>query len=314
MGVPIKCKLWNYLSTNFVQNKPGVAFKENSVHIFISENAPRLNGATYIGVKSWIITGGIYTRYLLNDAYGPASLSAHELGHTLGLDHTWSVDDGCNDTPNNPNCWNVNEPAGCTPLSNNLMDYNAGQNALTICQTNRMHYFLLGGEGNISDCVISGVSVQNPAINGPDLICSTGANYTLSNQQLGVTSQWNITPSNFFQSNSGCGNTTNAIPISSSVGGDVQINYTFDWQDSGTSAVSKNVWAGKVSQLNLCTFNRKIYQADNMFLPGASCQPMSAIIGNGTSVKLIGGVITLNGGFEVQLGGSLEIESTGGCQ
>jgi hypothetical protein len=234
----------------------------------------------------------------------------------MGLHHTWSSSDNdfCNDTPTNPNCWNVNEPAGCAPLSNNLMDYNANSNALTICQVNRIHYFLLGGQGNISDCVISGVSVQNPTIVGSDLICSTGGAYTLSNLQLGVTSIWNTSPTIFFQNNTGCSNVASILPISSSVGGAGQISFIFDWQKYGTSSTSKNLWVGKVNQLDLCTFDRNIYQADNIFSPGTSCQPMSAIISSGKSVTLIGGAVTLNGGFEVQLGGTLEVKNTGGCQ
>jgi hypothetical protein len=40
---------------------------------------------------------------------------------------------------------------------------------------------------------------------------------------------------------------------------------------------------------------------------------MSAIISNGKSVTMIGAAVTLNGGFEVQLGGTLEVKNTGGC-
>jgi len=303
----------NYLMTNFVQNQPNVQNKSNSIHIFMCENDNGRGYASGIGDKSNIIMAGIYARYLVNDTHGATSGLAHELGHSIGLNHTWYGDE-CDDTPNNPNCWNVNEPAGCSPLSNNLMDYNVCKCALTMCQINRLHYFLLGGEGNITDCVISEISVQNPTIIGSDLICSSGATFTSSNRQLGVTSQWNASPTNFFQNTSGCGSTTNVMPVSSSIGGEGQINYTFDWQRYGTSTASKNVWVGKVNQLNLCSFDRNVYQADNIFSPGGSCQPMSAIIANGTSVKLIGGVVTLNEGFEVQLGGSLEIETTGGCQ
>lgn len=231
----------------------------------------------------------------------------------MGLFHTWLGDD-CNDTPNNDNCWNVNEPIGCTPLSNNLMDYNAPANALTICQTNKIHYYLLGGAGNINDCLINSVSVQNPTIVGPDLVCLSGASYSLANLQLGVTSTWNTSPTSFFQNNSGCSNFASILPISSSASGPGQITFNFDWQKYGTSSTSKNLWVGKVNQLDLCNFDRNTYQADNIFSPGISCQPVSAIINSGKSVVLIGGIVTLNGGFEVQLGGSLEVKNTGGCQ
>ncbi|MBK6283033.1 MAG: hypothetical protein IPF54_10565 [Draconibacterium sp.] len=111
--------------------------------------------------------------------------------------HTWNENDECEDTPINPNCWNVNEPNNgqCAVPSNNFMDYNAYGCAATICQVNRMHSSLLGNMGNISDCLISSVTVQNPTVNGTPLICFSGQNYSIDNLQLGVSVQWTATPS-----------------------------------------------------------------------------------------------------------------------
>jgi hypothetical protein len=64
----------------------------------------------------------------------------HEIGHVLGLSHTWRYNDGCDDTPANPNCWNVTKTAPCDDkASNNVMDYNARQHAWTPCQIGRIH-------------------------------------------------------------------------------------------------------------------------------------------------------------------------------
>jgi hypothetical protein len=72
-----------------------------------------------------------------NTAYIYANLLNHEVGHILGLRHSWS-NDGLEDTPDNPNCWNLdpNKPGCDHPkfVSNNVMDYNADQSALTPMQ------------------------------------------------------------------------------------------------------------------------------------------------------------------------------------
>lgn len=64
----------------------------------------------------------------------------HELGHVLGLRHSWRGMDGCPDTPPHPNCWNYTRTSPCDSLvSNNVMDYNAWQQSWTPCQLGRVN-------------------------------------------------------------------------------------------------------------------------------------------------------------------------------
>ena len=64
----------------------------------------------------------------------------HEMGHVLSLQHSWTGNDGCEDTPVHTNCWNVSETPLCDSLySNNVMDYNALQLAWTPCQIGKVH-------------------------------------------------------------------------------------------------------------------------------------------------------------------------------
>lgn len=64
-----------------------------------------------------------------------ASVTNHEVGHVYGLRHSWYKNDGCDDTPPHANCWASTEEGKCAgPVSNNLMDYNSQQLAITPCQ------------------------------------------------------------------------------------------------------------------------------------------------------------------------------------
>ena len=63
----------------------------------------------------------------------------HEVGHILGLSHTWRGHDGCDDTPKHANCFNYTQTPPCDSfISNNMMDYNRWQHAMTPCQIGKV--------------------------------------------------------------------------------------------------------------------------------------------------------------------------------
>lgn len=68
-----------------------------------------------------------------------ATLLNHEVGHILGLRHSWNTNDGCEDTPRHSNCWSSSETGDCAVASNNVMDYNNSQMAWTPCQLGLIH-------------------------------------------------------------------------------------------------------------------------------------------------------------------------------
>ncbi len=71
--------------------------------------------------------------------WGLRGITNHEIGHSLGLAHTWNGYDGCDDTPAHPNCWNKTETAPCdTMYSDNMMDYNAHMASVTPCQIGKV--------------------------------------------------------------------------------------------------------------------------------------------------------------------------------
>jgi Pregnancy-associated plasma protein-A len=64
----------------------------------------------------------------------------HEVGHILGLGHAWSGD-GCPDTEDHANqCYEWKTEGPCYHnATNNMMDYNAYEIAVTPCQIGKMH-------------------------------------------------------------------------------------------------------------------------------------------------------------------------------
>jgi hypothetical protein len=78
-----------------------------------------------------------------NPAWKLRGVFNHEVGHIYGLGHTWAYNDGCDDTPRNPKCWNQSDTPPCdTAASNNVMDYNAYQSAWSPCQIGKVHYYM----------------------------------------------------------------------------------------------------------------------------------------------------------------------------
>ncbi len=132
--------------------------KGEVLNIFFLEHHPDSIGAKGyktpkgIGGSKWVKMAAVnqqYKKKWINEPTGTGSLGEfssrllnHEIGHSLGLNHTWNSNDGCDDTPKNPNCWAPGHPKSCTEemSSNNVMDYNKWSQAFTPCQLAKVHY------------------------------------------------------------------------------------------------------------------------------------------------------------------------------
>lgn len=93
-----------------------------------------------------------------------SGLLNHEVGHILNLSHAW-VEDGCPDTDNHPNkCWDwTPEPPCRDQATNNMMDYNAYQIALTPCQIGRVHAVFANEKSPVRRCLVPVWCSRNPA-------------------------------------------------------------------------------------------------------------------------------------------------------
>lgn len=132
--------------------------KGEVTNVFFLEHPPdSLGSATYkfttngVGKPDWakIIGAYYHYRHRFQDQPNPLQFTAsfiaglfnHELGHSLGLAHTWNQNDGCDDTPQHPNYWNYPDAPEDKQdqISNNVMDYNAYENAWSPCQIGKIH-------------------------------------------------------------------------------------------------------------------------------------------------------------------------------
>lgn len=119
--------------------------RRNYLNIFIMPFDPiEIKSGVQRYDKSGIALGGSIKLAGIIESGLPAwdygGLLMHELGHVLSLRHSWDNNDGCDDTPKHANCWsNTGEPPCDQVESNNFMDYNAHQAAITPCQIKRMH-------------------------------------------------------------------------------------------------------------------------------------------------------------------------------
>ena len=157
--------------------------KEKVINVFMMEHHPdSIASPTYkttengVGTEHWAKVASAFQKnsqvfYMEGDkpiykgSWYMAKLFNHELMHTLGLGHSWSNYDGCDDTPPNPNCWNYsNQPPCDKEVSNNMMDYNQCQCALTPCQIGRVQLLLATANSSQNQKLLPVWCERNPGM------------------------------------------------------------------------------------------------------------------------------------------------------
>ena len=156
----------NYDRSVFQQYGVGM---DSIINIFIMPHHPdSVLSETYAVTSAGIALGsglkiaGVYETRKPARAF--RGLTNHEIGHVLGLRHSWNGNDGCADTPHNPNCWSVSEDPPCDSMaSNNLMDYNKWQHAWTPCQIGKIHLNMSRLTSRVRNLMVPDWCTMDPA-------------------------------------------------------------------------------------------------------------------------------------------------------
>ena len=294
----------NNLYSTYIRNRNDIANKDNSVHVFMGEGGMGQGRASGFGDKKYIVISGVYSAaYMGTYLTIETNLLAHELGHSMGLYHTWGSNDLCTDTPTNSNGWNSPD------ASNNMMDYNACQCALTSCQINRIHYHLLGNAGNISDCVVGDVQVTSPPIKAETVICNFGSNIKIEKLQFGVTSSWSVSPTLNITPTSGSGSNIMLKSLSSN-NSMAKIVFNFGYGKHGSMQASSDLVVGQlIPRLIRGSLNGVYYGSTINNINGNS-----TTISNGKNATFIySESISFNSGFSVEKGGELDVKVYQNC-
>lgn len=105
-------------------------------------------------------------KYGIGGAWRFASLMNHEIGHIFGLRHSWYKNDGCDDTPPNPNCFSPKKEGPCAgAISNNVMDYNNEQMAITPCQIGTVKKYMHSENNKVRNLIVKDWCTYDPSKN-----------------------------------------------------------------------------------------------------------------------------------------------------
>ena len=160
------------ISDRRVFEKYGVK-KGKVLNIFMMEpHLDSLDSPTFdvsgrgIAFGDWIKLTAVYqttrdTTYTANGGalvygrYAQQRTLNHEIGHCVGMGHSWRKNDGCDDTPPHGNCWGLTGKPPCDgkAISNNMMDYIPVAQSVTPCQIGTAHRAMSDKRRKVRTCL-----------------------------------------------------------------------------------------------------------------------------------------------------------------
>ncbi len=147
--------------------------KGEVLNIFLMEpHLDSLNSPTFqvtgrgIAFGDWIKLTAVYQntrdttftadgKKLIYGRYAQQRTLNHEIGHCLGMAHSWRKNDGCEDTPPHANCWGLTGKPPCDgkAISNNMMDYIPVAQSVTPCQIGTAHWTMSNKKRKVRGCL-----------------------------------------------------------------------------------------------------------------------------------------------------------------
>ncbi|MBS1949607.1 MAG: zinc-dependent metalloprotease [Bacteroidetes bacterium] len=269
----------SYYTTNFFNNGDLTIYnslinqntKCNSINIYLLDDNSTFVGGLANGIPGTaLVVGGTFSPPdgSHSQLIVPSLVVPHEVGHCLGLYHTFETqsfgaelvnesncstagDLVCDTNASNPN-YNFHENSQCAWTVSftdaNNQTYNPDpHNIMAYVRPSCLQYFSTG-QGIRSRSIIANSDVLAPMLtlifSGPSLICSNTSTFSITTLPTGFNVQWTSSNPSALQITGGQGTATATFTRQNNINGAATITATVSGGGCGTT-LQQNVWVGQ---------------------------------------------------------------------